>query len=420
MKESFQMMRFVRGGLGAAVLVLGMAGIAHAWHVDGRVFCESTGLPLAGIRVDVISTGCEFAGSAITDSDGFYTIPLLEARCCYQAMLNLGPGERVVSPISGQHEFCTTETDFDIRRDWVVASPGCGESRCWLTGGGSKPSASGPQTNWGGNVNPGCNPESGEGGQWNHLDHDRGLRFQGRAIEVVRCGNVAGIPPGSTSPATPFNYIEFRGSGTLKGIKGNKANYGTVYFFAHCEDRNEPGSRGMRDGDGKDRYFLHVFANPANPSGSTLLLVDVDGNPATVDPITIGTGNLQIHVSSCDTPRASSTSASHASGTASSATPAAAASAEAGNLWLASGPNPAGERSTVRFGLEHEADVSLVVYDVTGRALRQLVDTRLSAGTHLTIWNLNDRSGVRVEPGIYFLRLTVAGTSRVQPLAVVR
>ena len=60
---------------------------------------------------------------------------------------------------------------------------------------------------------------------------------------------------------------------------------GTVYFFSHCEDRNEPGSAGVRDGALKDRYFLHVYSNPADPAGSTLLLVDVDGDPTTVDPV---------------------------------------------------------------------------------------------------------------------------------------
>jgi len=47
-----------------------------------------------------------------------------------------------------------------------------------------------------------------------------------------------------------------------------------------------------------DRYFLRVF----DGSGKTLLLIDGDGNPATVDPITITGGNLQLHVSSCDDP----------------------------------------------------------------------------------------------------------------------
>ena len=166
---------------------------------------------------------------------------------------------------------------------------------CWLTAGGAKFSSitgtnvgeHGPNQNWGGNVYPGCSPTAGDGGSWNHVDHVLRLHFHGQAITVVDCGNVDGIPPGSTSPVTPFNFIEFTGTGTLKGIKGNKADYGIVNFWARCEDRNEPGSSGQEDGNLKDRYFIRIYDN----SGNTLLLVDEDGDPTTVDPVTITKGN---------------------------------------------------------------------------------------------------------------------------------
>jgi hypothetical protein len=226
--------------------------------------------------------------------------------------LGLGAGQTPVDPASGSFDFCTTDLNREFRFDFTIDDPSCqtAPGLCWLTAGGAKFSSitntlvgeNGPEHMWGGNVYPGCSPTAGDGGNWNHVANYLKLHFHGTHIVVDRCGNIDGIPPGSTSPVTPFNYIEFHGTGTLKGIKGNKADYGTVYFFAHCEDRNEPGSSGQRDGAGKDRYFLHVFSNLADPNGSTLLLVDVDGNPATVDPVTITDGNMQIHITSCDDP----------------------------------------------------------------------------------------------------------------------
>jgi hypothetical protein len=68
-----------------------------------------------------------------------------------------------------------------------------------------------------------------------------------------------------------------------------------VTFFARAEDRNEPGASGNRDGAKIDRYFLNV----TDATNTSLLLVDGDGNPATVDPVAITDGNLQIHISSC-------------------------------------------------------------------------------------------------------------------------
>ncbi len=194
----------------------------------------------------------------------------------------------------------------------ATASATCSQTggKCWLTAGGVKFSSitglmmaefkvNGPLDSVGGNVYPGCNAESGDGGNWNHIAHKDKLHFQGTSIQIVRCGNVDGIPAGSESPVTPYNFIEFQGTGTLKGIGGNKADYGTVCFWAHVEDRNEPGNERALLPDGGaliDRYYLRVFDCSTQ---NILLLVDMDNNPATIDPITITGGNFQIHISSC-------------------------------------------------------------------------------------------------------------------------
>ncbi len=209
-----------------------------------------------------------------------------------------------IIPALGTYAFTTSDANDSNYSPWLINSATCQQatqSMCWFTGGGSVTASDG-RNSFGGNVHPSCSATPGQGGQWNNVAHDLGLHFQGTAIPTVRCGNVAGIPPGSTSPKTPFNFIEFEGTGTLKGIAGNSADSGLVYFFARGEDRGEPGSAGATSPDQVDRYFLHVYTDPADPVGSTVLLVDVDGDPATVDPVPIDGGNLQIHISSCDNP----------------------------------------------------------------------------------------------------------------------
>ena len=177
--------------------------------------------------------------------------------------------------------------------------------QCWLTAGGVKfsPLAGaklaeyrGPKDNVGGNVYPGCSPDAGDGGSWTHIAHRAKLHFHGTDITVLKCGNVPEIEPGSESPVTPYNYIEFTGIGTLKGIKGNKDDFGTVCFFARAEDRNEPGNEkalGVNGGDDIDRYFMSVYDCASEVE---LLLFD-NGNR---EPETITGGNFQIHISSCD------------------------------------------------------------------------------------------------------------------------
>lgn len=302
--------------VGATCLFLAVGATpGEAWHLKGNVYCDAnqnglidaTDAPMAGVRVVVTSTDGTFSGEVVTDAAGYYLLNLPDFGNSYTVSVDgasLPASSVVLSPSGGSA--VVSNFDFSVPNvQFLVQSPVCVAAKCWLTGGGAKfnPTTGtmvaehGPKHSFGGNVNPGCNEDSGEGGQWNHVAHALKLHFQGWQIQVVACGNVPGIPEGSESPVTPFNYIEFRGTGTLKGIQGNKVDHGTVEFFARAEDRNEPGSSGARDGSLIDRYFLHVW----NAADANLLLIDIDGDPSTVDPITITDGNLQIHISSCET-----------------------------------------------------------------------------------------------------------------------
>ncbi|MBL4827434.1 MAG: hypothetical protein JKY66_06930 [Spongiibacteraceae bacterium] len=291
-----------------------------AWHSEGKVYCDANANRMIdstdpGIEnVDVLTTNS--TGGVFTDttnSDGTYYQTLPDMDDTYTKTLDpstLPSDANIVLPAGEQYDFGLTLAAHWVERNWLINSRICRPAVCWLTAGGVKFSAitgtltaeKGPHHNLGGNVFPSCNPAPGNGGQWNHVAHKLKLHFLGKDIHTVSCGNVPGIEPGSESPVTPYNYIEFEGTGTLKGIKGNKVDHGMVYFFARAEDRNEPGSHGAKAGEDVDRYMIHVFADPADPAGTTLMLLDQDMNPLTIDPITITGGNFQMHVSSCDDP----------------------------------------------------------------------------------------------------------------------
>jgi uncharacterized repeat protein (TIGR01451 family) len=288
--------------------------------------------------------------------------------------------------------------------------------RCWLTGGGQSYDSKGHLHSYGGVINPGCSPTASQGGNWNDRDHTTGAHFKGLQIEVVRCGNVPGIPPGSQSPKTPFNFIEFRGTGTITGIKNNNKKT-DVSFFGYYEDRSEPGSLGQPNPVKKDRYFLRVFTNPSNPIGTTVMLVDVDGNSATQDPATIFHGNLQIHISGCDKPLAPGIYRE----------PVDEAGVEELETMLpgevsfgAARPNPTLSMAEIRYGLPEATEVSGKVFDVAGRMVRDLGEGPVAAGWHSITWDLRDQSGVRVGAGMYFIRVMVAGKPFMRPVTVLK
>lgn len=404
------MRRFTPLFLSLVALVC-FAGAALACHVGGNVYCDGNGMPLAGIRIDLVATdGTDYARYAVTNAEGRYDIALLCEPHCYRLTASPLAGQAVVVPASGSFEFCAdASTNFIVDgRNWRLSSPECPvitPGACWMTAGGAKFSAItgdnvGDYTklhNWGGVVYPGCSPYPSDGGNWNHIDNLNRLHFKGTNIQVIRCGNIEGIEPGSESPETAFNFIEFQGTGTLKGIKGNKADFGTVYFWSHVEDRNEPGSNGQRDGAEKDRYFLNVYTNPADPAGSSVLLVDIDHDPTTMDPVIITDGNMQLHDSSCD-----------ASALRFEMTPAENTGPASSVAFLANPyPNPGSGPRVMRFGLPTSAAVSLRVFDAAGRQVRQLENSTMPAGEYRTTWDLRDSDGETVPAGIYFVRLTL-------------
>jgi len=83
-------------------------------------------------------------------------------------------------------------------------------------------------------------------------------------------------------------------------------------------------------------------------------------------------------------------------------------------------PNPLHPRTTVAFSLPRAEPVRLTVHDVTGRAVRRLVDGEiLAAGRNEVEWAGRDEAGRRVSAGVYFLRLEAGEVRETRKVVVV-
>jgi len=67
-------------------------------------------------------------------------------------------------------------------------------------------------------------------------------------------------------------------------------------------------------------------------------------------------------------------------------------------------PNPFNPETHVAFDLPRAGQVTLEVYDVRGRRVRQLIDEDLSAGRYAETWDGCDEQGITVASGLYFIR----------------
>src|SRR5215213_10308305 len=61
--------------------------------------------------------------------------------------------------------------------------------------------------------------------------------------------------------------------------------------------------------------------------------------------------------------------------------------------------------ASINVALDKSQTVSLKIYDITGRLIKTLADSKKLQGEHQIEWNARDESGNAVPAGIYFLRM---------------
>ena len=68
-------------------------------------------------------------------------------------------------------------------------------------------------------------------------------------------------------------------------------------------------------------------------------------------------------------------------------------------------PNPFNPATTIRFDLPKATDIQIVVYDLLGREVAQLLNQHLEPGFHELLWNGRDRTGRELPTGMYIVLL---------------
>jgi flagellar hook capping protein FlgD len=82
-------------------------------------------------------------------------------------------------------------------------------------------------------------------------------------------------------------------------------------------------------------------------------------------------------------------------------------------------PNPFRRSGTsIPFSLQRSGEVSLAIYSVSGRLVRQLVSGGQAAGAHVARWDGRDAAGQEVGSGIYYYRLETAGVEMARRMVI--
>jgi hypothetical protein len=89
-------------------------------------------------------------------------------------------------------------------------------------------------------------------------------------------------------------------------------------------------------------------------------------------------------------------------------------------LLLPAHPNPFSSTTDIRFSLANSRELSLGIYDVSGRRVRTLGGGVVSEGRHSLPWDGKDEDGLQVSPGIYVIRADGSGSQQSQKVVYLR
>ena len=69
--------------------------------------------------------------------------------------------------------------------------------------------------------------------------------------------------------------------------------------------------------------------------------------------------------------------------------------------------------------LPQNSDVRIQIYNVLGQSLKMLTTFAVHAGKHILTWDGTTDAGKRIAPGIYFARLELPASARIQRIIAI-
>lgn len=83
-------------------------------------------------------------------------------------------------------------------------------------------------------------------------------------------------------------------------------------------------------------------------------------------------------------------------------------------------PNPFNSTTTIQFQLRQSGKVALIIYDILGQRVCELVNNEMSAGYHTVFWDGKNNKGSTVSSGIYIYEMKCANFHQRKKLVLVK
>ena len=83
-------------------------------------------------------------------------------------------------------------------------------------------------------------------------------------------------------------------------------------------------------------------------------------------------------------------------------------------------PNPFNPATTIQYELGKSSNVSIKIYDILGREVRELVNEFKAVGSHKAIWDGKNNIGIELSSGMYFYTLTAGNNIESKKMLMIK
>jgi len=83
-------------------------------------------------------------------------------------------------------------------------------------------------------------------------------------------------------------------------------------------------------------------------------------------------------------------------------------------------PNPFNPITRISFDIPFKSQVSLIIYDILGQEVKELIKGDMTEGRHSVVWNAINNEGKKVSAGIYFYNINYENSKHIKKLILLK
>ena len=83
-------------------------------------------------------------------------------------------------------------------------------------------------------------------------------------------------------------------------------------------------------------------------------------------------------------------------------------------------PNPFNPTTIIKYALPQRTQISIKIYDITGKLIKTLIDKPMEAGYHTILWDGTDEKGKHVSSGVFYYKIYATDFQQIKSMILLK